>query len=352
MISIEYLFILFLVSLYILKPQMKLLNWLIPFVFLFFGMARGLNVGTDHAFYEHIIDSFRGFKSPNWDLFHFEKGYLFLAALFKLYSNNYLLFTSLTFILFMGGVMIFISSYKINNSWAYFIFYTFGFYFLGYNTMRQTIGIALNLACISLLYKRKFLYFGTLTLLIALLMHKSGAILILLIPIYNLSEKLKTIPKSVLYFIVVFSFLSFYIGQHYIKDLFMTVLSTINLSDDYYQYIEYESESYGNALSIMYSLFAIALIYFKTESGDKFCFYTYIFSIVLFNFANMMNGRAIRMADGFMFFLIPLIPLMLKERLQYKMIFKVIVLLFCIAYFVRSFWLGNVGEVNPYYYSF
>lgn len=353
MISTEYLFLLFLVSIYVWRPNVKELKWIIPFFFLFFGMSRGLMVGTDHFGYKDGFMYFHGFDSKNWDRFHFEKGYLFLIALFKLFSHNYLLFASLTFILYIGGILLFMNYYKVNNSWQYFLFYTLGFYFFGYNTMRQTIGIALTLAFIDFLYKKKYVYFGILTLLIAFLMHKSGAILLLLIPIHYFSEKIKYIPKKTLYIVVILSFLSYYIGQKFIKGFFTDFVTLIGFDDDYNRYIEYESENMGNLLSGMYTLFALILIYLKSKSGDRFCFYVYIFSVILFNLGNMMNGRATRMSLGFMYFIIPLIPLMLtKEPTKYKWILKTITIVFCIVYFFRSYYFANCGLINPYYYAF
>lgn len=342
---------------YLLYSRNENLKWILIIVMTLLGCLRGLYVGSDHAGYADDFYIFSSIEKAKDTLRHdFEYGYLALIGLWKTFSNDYILFSNSTFLIFMYGIIVWIQKYSINIALSLFLFYCLGFYFTGYNTMRQCIAMAAILASMPLLDKEKrgYLLFSLVTVTIAVLMHKSQVLLLLLIPIHYITEKKNIIiSKFWLYLAVSLSFVLFFIGKQIILDQFSWLIVLVNMEDDYGYYIFSENEKAGYIRSLVYTLIAALCIFYKNQYSKNFHFYVYILGVVVYNLANMLGNAAIRMSTCFLIFQCICIPCIIYESSHKpKRFLLYMILLYGLADFFQSYYLSNLNMVNPYYFFF
>ena len=358
MILISPIYIILLIALLLLSTyhfNKRYVFILIVFMLLL-GVFRGVNVGTDHAGYEMDFMRFITFDTARRYLFHqFEWGFLFLIKCFKLFSNDYALFSSLLFIPFWVGLMKFFKSTKVSIASALLLTYVFGFYFFGYSAMRQALAMSLILASLPLLMRGKYVTFALITFVISFLFHKSQILYELLIPIHILVCKKKVvIRKKYLVIGLVISYLSFFVGQNLFKDSMNSIAVFLGLSD-YSAYIMGMNgdKVSGNLTSTLFSLLALLIIYFKKNLLCQFNFYVCILGVYLYNITSMMGTQSNRISYCFFIFVTVALPEIYEElKTNYRLFFKFSTITIGLIYFLKAFVINNVYAINPYYTLF
>lgn len=348
MISPEYIILLIVVIMAVFR-QSKFWVRASIFLMLLLAVCRDITVGTDFLGY---YEDFKIIKDPNNAkniIYHsFEIGFIYLICLFKKITTDYLLFGSLIFLPFFFGCLKFMKVSNINMAYGLFIFYTYGFYFSGYNIMRQMMCIGLILSCIGSLYKNKYKYFVVIVIFFSLLFHRSSIIFLILIPIHYYATKIDMVNKKILYIIVILSYCTYYVGANFFLGIFSTFISTLGLSDYSAGYLHTDSEG-GNTVSLMYTFLTLLIIYCKSPCKGNFQILTFVFSIVLYNLLNIIPTYASRAVLGLMVFSTVLIPQMLMDKnTLHKKIFFPAVIIFGLGYFFYAYYINNFGEINPY----
>ena len=350
-LSPEYIFILIFIVFYLVFLSKK--KW--PFYFImaymtFLGVFRGLEVGTDHAGYEADFYILNSYEDINHIFHRFEIGYISLILLFKNFSNDYLLFSGLTFLLPMIGTAIFIEKYKINRAWALFVFFTLGMYFDAMNLMRQYMAICSIAAFTYLLKRQEYKKFAFVCFLVSIAFHLSSILMLLLIPIfYYFEQKKYLLSKKILYLLIIGSYLLFFVGP---KTLAPVLLAAMNILpfDDFSGYISnFDDAEISNAMVSVYTFYALLLVYFNKNAKYQAELMCFVFFIITFNILNMFSTFAFRAALPFKYYMIALIPLLISDNKTFsKRIIKLVTIVFMLAVFYVSYVLSNMNHINPY----
>lgn len=350
MLSIEYIILLFLIFLYLIKDHSKNLYYIIVGYMILLGMMRGLYVGTDHFGY---MDDFYIIKSLNANDYiqhRFEIGYLASILLFKEVSNDYLSFASLSIPPTIIGLIIFIKRHKVNMAYALFIMVTLGIYFSSFNIMRQMLAIGLILPFINLVYEKKYIKFTLITILFSFLFHKSTSFILILIPIHHLSLNIKMINKNLLAILIVFSYIMFFIGKSFLQNNFSIILSAIGYNEfvGYINGINTEGDT-KNITASIFTLYSLIWLFVIDKRENIFSYLVFCLYIVFLNLFQMFDVAAGRIALPFLcFFLISIPQTIESKNTKYRIWFSVTTFIFCIGYFINSFCLNNYGEINPF----
>ena len=314
------------------------------------GVCRDVTVGTDFMGYESDFTIITSLKSGT-RLFHgFEIGYIYMITLFKRFSHDYPLFISLWFIPCIVGIVKFVYDHKVNWAFAFFCYFTMGFYFMSFNIMRQLMVISVCMMYMPFLYRKKYLLYAILIIITAFLFHKSEMLFLIFIPLHYFTErKNKPIYKNILYVAIIISFLVFYIGNVVIKTFFATVTMMIFDSQHYANYILNENDRSGNSTSLLFTVLGLVLVYVKSPDKDKFLTYAFVLSIVLFNIFNTFSLYGTRVAIPFQVFGIVLIPKMIFDKdTKYRVPFMWFIIALCMVLFFNRYYINNSGAVNPY----
>lgn len=351
-LSLEYTYLLLLLLCAIAFPKAKVFVAVALIYMTFLALFRDVTVGTDTMGYEADFHSLWTLKYGSDTIYHnWEIGYMACILLFKVFSDDYMLFISLTFIPLWIGFLKFVRDSHVNWSVALFVFYTLGFYFLSFNAMRQLMVVALILASFPLLHKCKYKEFSIFVIIISYLFHKSEMMMLLLIPLHYYSLRQTMLSKKYLNIALFISFVFFYIGNRYLKDIFFLLLLFLPDTSHYVGYIEGDTEDLGNMWSLMLTLYAFVLVYCKNPKNYIFETNMFVVGIVLFNIFNTFGGFGSRVYDDFRVILIMLIPQMwLDIKTNNANLFRIVTILFCLGYFSFNFILANNCEINPYHF--
>lgn len=347
-LSIEYLILLLVIIFCIIwDEENKHAFVVLMLIMTFMGVFRGLNVGSDHAGWEQDFYIIKSFGSSYYH--DFEIGYVSLILFFKHFSNDWLWFSGLTFLVPMIGTFYFIKQYKISYAWAIFIFYIFGIYFAAFNSMRQYMAICSIAAFSYLLNEKKYLIFALLTIAVALLLHKSTIIMLLLIPIHLFVQN-KHIHKVYLYLIIIFSYLLSYVDVKIIILPILAILDFIGLAGDYSQYASSEAHLNSNIYALVLTLYVLLLVFVSDNNDFSSEKYTVVLFIVLYNIFNLLSIYGTRVAYPFEYYLIVYVPMLLKKLngTRNGIILKIATLVCGLGYFLACFAISNVSSVNPY----
>ncbi len=349
-LSAEYLLLLFFIILFVISGgKNKYVFVLLMLVMTFMGVFRGLYVGTDHASWAddfYRINSFESSISHN-----FEIGYMVLILLFKNFSNDWLWFSGLTFLMPMIGTHFFIKQYKINYGWALFIFYVFGIYFTAYNAMRQYMAICSIVAFTFLLKEKRYLLFALITLTISFLLHKSTVIILLLIPIYYFSQWMDNhIRKLSLYLLIILSYLLSYVDFYFVIYPIVRILEVFGMTEDYEAYVTLGVQANTNLFSSALTLFGLCLLYFDNNRNKCAEKYVMVLFVVLYNIFNLLSTYGTRVAFPFEFYLIAYVPIVLKylKGTRNEMLLIITTLVYGLGIFFAKYSILNISEVNPY----
>lgn len=354
-LSSEYLILLIALFVINIKPKRELIFCVMMFMFLL-GLSRGVNVGTDHAGYELDFLRFRTLDTAKQYLNHpFEWGFLCCIWIFKSFSNDYAIFSSMLFIPFWIGILRFFKLYGGNVALSLLLFYLFGFYFFGYSAMRQVLAMALILLALPNLMKGEYVKFAIITFVVSILFHKSQLAYELLIPIhFYLYKKQIRISKKPLLVMLIVSYSLFFMEENVFVKIFMnTVVNLLGLSE-YSAYIMGMNgqEVSSNSTSLLFTFLALVCVYFKKDCS-QLRFLVFVFGVSLFNITSMMGAQSARISFCFLFFITVAIPEICQElNTKPRIFFKLTTILCGVAYFISAFVLNNVYGVNPYYNFF
>lgn len=347
MLSIEYIILLVMICLSLRFYRNKALIVCILCYMVILAILRAKTVGTDTDGYAEDFYKLQSLeRGANYIRHIWEYGYIASIVLFKKFSNDYLLFISLTFVPVIVGTVKFIKDSQVNFAYAIFVFFTLGFYFDSFNLMRQMMVVAIITAALPLLYKQKYVVFGIVIITISFLFHQSEMIFLFLIPLHFLvTNKKMDLNKDLLYISLILSFAVFYIGNSILVDLFSSFAFA-----HYLDYITVNNNTdHGNMYSLAYTLFAMIVVYVKNKKNYIFETYVYSFSIVLFNIFNTFSMFGSRVAVDFMFFMIILLPQMLFDsQTKHRKLFFYVTLMFCFGIFISKYVIANMSEINPY----
>lgn len=347
MLSVEYIILLVMICLSLRFYKNKTLIVCILCYMTILAVLRAKTVGTDTAGYAEDFYKLKSLeRGANYIRHIWEYGYIASIILFKKFSNDYLLFISLTFIPIIIGTIKFIKDSQVNFAYAIFVFFTFGFYFDSFNLMRQMMVIAIIVSALPLLHKQKYIVFAIVTIIFSFLFHQSEIMFLLLIPIhYFVCHGILKLNKKWLYFLLIFSFVVFYIGNSVLVNLFSSFAFA-----HYLEYITVNNNTEtGNMYSFVYTLFAIIVIYVKNDKNYIFESYVFSLSVVMFNIFNTFSMFGSRVAIDFMFFMVILLPQMLFDcQTKHRKLFLYITLIFCFGTFVFKYVISNMSEINPY----
>lgn len=353
--SIYYIFITIGALLSIFWGNKKQYFYLFSIVLILICILRGLNVGTDYYNYYLAFESAKEFKVSLDRVQGAEPGFSSIMYVFKYFSNNYVLFYGLVFIVYFWCIFHYVNYKKVDRGWAIFLFIFLGYYFMSYNILRQLMTIGLIISFIPLLYKRKYTHFALVVIIFSFLFHRSEIEMLLLIPIYYLSTKIQKLNKPILYVIIWGSFALFYIGKSYLYDSFYSVINILNLDDQYGGYISRAENrlEIGNKTSLLFSLFATLIVFCKKNNTYIFETLCVIISYALFNIGNLLATQSVRIFLDFNIFIIVLIPLMIQENIgKYRKLIVIGSVFLCLFYYSYSYIINNRDEVNPYYFFF
>lgn len=257
--------------------------WALITVFLtFIGAFRTIDVGTDTGWYYYnwVLTTF---NPATWNHFtHFELGYnLFIAFVKQYISNEYIAVYGLTFIISFGCISYVMRKYSVNSWFSVLLFYTFCFYFLCMNIMRQTLSMSICYVFIMAYLSRKInlIVYILLIYVLSILIHGT-TVFFLAIPLFRLLENVK-INKIYLYAILLLSLL-FFVNPKLVQN--MITLSSSVLSVRYYSYVEWGLQldsNYSLLEQIMYVCLGLLLVYYNKGNKYKTLLFVYIFVVVL-----------------------------------------------------------------------
>lgn len=352
MISTEYIILLVLLIIYCFKRNSKPLGLIVIGYMILLGMMRGLEVGTDHLGYFEDFLQLKRFDHYELVIRHrWEEGFVACILLFKKFSNDYLTFSSLLFPPTILGLVYFIRKNHVPMAYALLSMFMLGIYFTAYNAIRQYLALALVLAFIDLVYQKKYVKFAVVTLVVALMFHHSTVLLLLLIPFHIYSEKHKVCKKKVLYIAIVASWCMFFTGKLFMQNT-LTMITAIVGMNEFDGYIEgWEEEDIGNLTATMYTLFTLILIYCQGKKQTSFVTICFSSFAILFNIFQMMSTQSGRVAFPFMCFWMIAIPVALMDKTtKHRKLLFLATIVFCVGYFLRSYYFSNQGDINPYYW--
>lgn len=316
------------------------------------ALFRDITVGTDTLGYSDDYQMLHGFDDIYKIRHDFEIGFVALIVWFKkCITPEYLPFVSLIFIPFFAGCLRFISYKKVSFPLALFFLFTWGAYFFAYNGMRQMMVLGIVLLFIPWLYQRKYVKFAIAVLITALLFHRSGAIMLSLIPVhYWITVKDRFPAKKWLYMMVWISFVMFFIGKTFLQNLLVPIISLYDVT--YTGYIlGNESVELGFMYNLGQSLAASLLIFLYRKGRMNFEMFLFILGISVYNIMGMFSLYGPRLAIYWTIFGIVLIPQVLTNRNRKTKQEQMCIFIFiCYAFinFFYSYHFNNFGEVNPY----
>lgn len=352
-ISPIYIILLVLLCLSVCFHKNKVLLYFNMSLMLVMGILRDFTVGTDiQVYFEHyrFLNDYNDIFDADNDAF--EPGFIALIVLFKKFiGGEYLTFISLVFIPFFLGFMKFIFYRKVSVPLALLFFYMWGFYFNGYNLMRQMLAIGTIMFFIPLLYERKYWKFSVAVVITALLFHKSSVVMLLLIPFhYWTTVKNKFPAKKWLHALVIASFAMFFVGKTYFQSALMPLVA---LYDAHYSYyiMGLETEELGYTFNLGQSLAACLLIYIYKKKSMDFEMLVFTFGVAVYNIMGMFSAFGPRLAMYWTLFGVVLFPCIMSRVNRKKIKELMYTFVFIIYLSIRFFYnyhFNNIDEVNPY----
>lgn len=350
-ISPVYVYLLLLLILAICFPKNKILLYICITMMLLLGILRDITVGTDTFGYYSDYRTLHGFGDV-YKIYHdFEPGFIALIVWFKKYiTPDYLPFVSLIFIPFFAGCLRLISYKKVSFPLALFFLFTWGFYFVAYNIMRQMMALGIIFLFIPWLYERKYVKFAIAVLVTALLFHRSSAILLSLIPIhYWVTVKDKFPAKTWLYAAVWISFVIFFVGKTFMQGLLSPIVTLVDPTSLNY-IMGNENIELGFTYNSGQSLAASLLIFLYRKGKMNFEMFLFILGISVYNIMGMLSMFGSRLAVYFTLFGIIIFPHILSYRNLNKKehICLFVFFLYTAIRFAYAYYINNNGEVNPY----
>lgn len=348
-----YSVIVVLIVLCLLFPKSKGLQFTTIAYLAFLAIFRSVSVGTDYEFYVYDFQKYMpGKVEYEWE--RTETGFMMLIYWFRSICNSYVVFYGLLYAIFQYGVLKLAKVRGVALPWVLFAYFFFGFYFRSLNGVRQFFAIGAVLLATPFLYSRQYKKFAIVTLLISLLFHHSCIIMLLLLPLHYYANKTIALNKSLLYVVIVLSYLFFFVGRNFLYSWFQPLENLVML-DNYAHYVmngEYR-EDISNITSTVYTIYAMIIVYCSKNNNYRFELLAVVLSFVIFNVASIMAVAMGRLFLNFNIFLCVLIPLFIQGRMDFKkVLFLVSTLCVSFSTFYVQFIAGNNSEVKPYLFIF
>lgn len=314
------------------------------------AIFRGQYVGTDYENYIYIFNHTNSLHVTDNTGNPVDVGFAAFILLFKSLGFNYIAFYGVTYLILFCGLFRYIRFIKADIAFSLFFFYFLGYYFDSFNIVRQVMIIGFVLFFIPLLYKKKYIQF-LVVVVIACLFHKTAILCVLLVPIFILSQKGR-INKTILAVGLVLSYGVYYIGTTYFYKYMALLMTYFSMTDSYGQYVANGElrQEIGNLTSTAYTLFALILLFCKSNKSYKFETNVVVLSYAFFNLGNLLMNQGIRIFLWFNVFVLALLPIMFQDKdTKYRKLFIVVSIIMSLSLFVVQYYLGNNNEIKPYY---
>lgn len=315
---------------------------------IFIALFRAPSVGTDYLTY---IDVFKHVNSDNiksiHDVYRTEMGFLREMIVFKWFSDSYIVFYGIQFLIFALGFWHYCKFKKSDDIWSVLVFFFVGFYFRSFNAIRQFMVIGLAFFCLPWLEKGKYIKYAIPIVLFSLLFHSSELLFLLLIPIHMFKDKRLFTWKIVPFVALVLSFSLFFLNHTFINELQLLGM----MGDRFNLYFDSGAtrEEIGYATAGVYTLYAIIVLLCANLNKYSFEVWTVVLSVIVFNVGSIIHITVARLALDFMLMMCPLISLMIRDKsTKMRLLFAIATLTVSVALFIVQFVINNNSDVKPY----
>ena len=249
----------------------QIIVWAPCFLVFFIPMALQDGVGTDYTSYIDIYN----YESDRW-LYEDKKEYLFLwvVSLVKVFNNPQSIFVLFSFVIsifFFFSLHILRREYEFKPWLLFFIYFTStGIYNTSFNTLRQSVIVAILPLLIHLFIKNKHLLFLLLVVLLSFL-HKSALFYLIFYPLLFTPNN-----KKLYLFLFILSTIVYAINFKSIVSGIMQIPIFSNLFGNYAYYVDSAFFDGGSILSVLTKLYYIPLfilfwlLYIKDNNENKF----------------------------------------------------------------------------------
>lgn len=278
--------------------------------------------------------------------------------------QSYTLFIIIAFLQFVF-LLLFLKRIPFIRTWYMFFFFTSLLFFVSMNAMRQTVAYIIFMYCIQLFCEKKYLrtvLFG----LLALLIHKTVILVIILLPILKFEWFKNTKIQIILLFLSVFVLPSFFeILLHYVSPLVDLLGYNYYVENlDYMKELTDENKG-GNGTSIILFFFIdLIIILFYEKLKEKFSFYNFIPFYNLF-FIGVILSRMFadnfilaRISDYFIFFRVIILSFFMfyvfNISKKTEKIIKPFAIAICVAmllFYYKAIY-GNAANIAPIQFIF
>ncbi|MDT2767635.1 EpsG family protein [Globicatella sulfidifaciens] len=328
---------------FIFKLKLSITKRKTVYLFATFGLffllsaLRSSYVGNDTEEYLRVFRNIASSKDFSGYLWRFEKGYLYLNKILSYITMNQQIILIITSLIIMYGFARFIFKYSKSPVLSTYLFFTFGYYGMTMNTIRQSIAIVILLYSYDFLRNRRLIKF-VLMVIIASLFHRTAIFFLLAVFITKLRYNKKT-----LFLFAITSFALYGLFEYIFK--FM-----INIFPTYTYYVEsiYLDGNIRMA-SIINMFVAICVIiigimtkYHKTEMYDRELrglnnpldgqnYLMLILTGISITFVSFNFNLLDRVGDYFLIYMIVYLPnsiIRLKNRELRTIIYYLIIILF------------------------
>ncbi len=328
------------------KNASKVLFAFLLLCIFFISALRSPNVGADTSMYMYYFDIIKSTSLNNLPNFMetLESGYIYLNKIISYLFSNSQWIIVINSLLVVVSLDIFLKKESQDILLSLFLFIVLGFFQSSMNTSRSTYAILFAYHSLSL-FKNKKKWLGIIEFLLAILLHKS-VIILLLIPIF---ENLK-ITKSnfkIYIFIIVLLYLSF--------DKLIPIMEYI-VSGSYSFYMERADEGVLNKiLPLLVHLFFFISIYFSIDQKNKALrenktSIIYLFFEVLFYLFSVKMVMFTRVAYIFSTYTILSIPNFLGsiESKNKRFFIVLMIVVVGLLQFIIRLNVNNIGNTIPY----
>ena len=175
------------------------------FLWAFFSAIRLVNSygigGVDAPVYKEYFEVINepNAQSLTYQYNHYDILFRYICKVIRFFTGNYHIFFFIIYLMIAFGIIYFVNTFgSTNGSFAPFIM-LFYVYLLGHNTIRTLLSISFILFGISLIWKDKKKT-GIAIVLTSMLIQKTSALYVLILPFYYLYKKKKvTIKKAIIW---------------------------------------------------------------------------------------------------------------------------------------------------------
>ena len=276
---------------------------LIVFNSVFVGL-RDFGIGIDTMVYidDYFIEAkYSDFQRIIFDGGQYDVGFLFLAKVASLLSDDSQMLLVLTELVIMGFTVIGMFEYKkkmprLNFVW-FLILFSAGYYYHAENLMRQFCAMAVSFFAFSQFKRKRYLAYA-LFQVIGLAFH-SSAVLFMLVPIYDFVSKMEGEKKYGITIVVFCGFIAAFASYYYV----ITMLGHMGLINEIYaeRYGEDSVFEAGTGISFRYVLEYAVPLFMVYYAKRKKILSSGNFYMLLVLFTSMFCFEQFRYISKFLF---------------------------------------------------